>query len=154
MRFKGKIIISLLAVAVLLVIMTLGGLMGSRSGELHLAGDYYFSFFRNNLNFISAERGEIDEIVISSKVEEFFVRDNQIFVTRRPLQNDEMGRGGYNFRLTNTCEYFRIDVSGRKVYGPFSLAEVKNRREWLSLQKAWANPDFGKTLCKLSSVWK
>jgi hypothetical protein len=85
-------------------------------------------------------------------VEEFIVHGNGIYATRRPVVPEDTGSTRSNQRLSDTCEYYRIDMAERKVYGPFKLGEVKTRAEWAFLKQRRANDDFGVTMCKLAAL--
>lgn len=150
--FKARLF-SLVAAA-LLVIAAVSGMPGARDGELHLAGDYYFTHSGGFQNSITEERDGLSEFVIPMKVEEFIVHGRGIFVTRRPVVRQEAGNNRWNFRLADTCEYYRINVAAGKVYGPFTLAEVKNQADWAFLKGSRQNRDFGPTICKLAAAFK
>jgi hypothetical protein len=153
MKLVFKVFLFGLVAAVVLVIAAMFGMPGARDGELHLAGDYYFTHSGGFQNSITEEREGLSEFVIHMKVEEFVVLGNGIFVTRRPVvPGEDAGKGRANHRLSDTCEYYRIDVAERKVYGPFALSEVKNRAEWAFLKRRQADQGFGETMCKLAAI--
>lgn len=146
----GLVTLLVLLVTGLVVSAIFDGL-GVWDEQLHLAGDYYFTFEGGVPNEIREQRDGRIEVVIPMKVEEFIVQGNGIFLVRRPVLDDDAGKNPWNRRLSDTCEHYRIDVAQRKVHGPLLLAEVKNRVEWAFL-KHLDSGDFGPTLCKLSAV--
>lgn len=129
------------------------GLAGPRDGSLRLAGDYYFTHSGGDRNSITEERNGASSLVVPMKVEEFIVEGNGIFVTRRPVLRENVGRDLWIFRLTDTCEYYRIDVQARKLYGPFTSEEVKGHIEWNFLKGRGVDDGFGPTKCKLGTIW-
>ena len=147
-----KLMLFTLAVLAILAIAAMFGMPGARDGERHLAGNYYFSYSGGNQNTITDERGGVASFVIFGKVEEFVVHGNGIFVTRRPVIGRNVGENRWDTVLSDTCEYYRIDVPQREVHGPFTLADVKDRREWTFLKAAPLNADFGATKCKLDAI--
>ncbi|UUZ49077.1 hypothetical protein LP420_00780 [Massilia sp. B-10] len=152
MRVVVKVLLFGLAAAGVLVVAAIGGMPGARDGELHLAGDYYFTHSGGFQNSITEEQDGVSRFVVHAKVEEFIVQGQGVFVSRRPVHRQKIEGGIWNFQLADTCEYFRIDAKARKVYGPFSLAEVKKRPEWHIQKDALKDLDFGPTMCKLSAV--
>ncbi|MES2322878.1 MAG: hypothetical protein V4633_11495 [Pseudomonadota bacterium] len=155
MKVVFKVLLFGLASVAVMAVMAMFGMPGARDGDEHIVGDYYFTHSGGYQNSISEERGGLSGFVIHMKVEEFVVQGNGIFVTRRPVVPGEgAGNGGLNHRLSDTCEYYRINVTERKVYGPFALAEVKNRAEWAFLKKRRFGQGFGATMCKLEAVWE
>jgi hypothetical protein len=154
MKVVFKVLLFGLATGAVVAVAVVFGMPGTRDGALHLAGDYYFTHSGGDQNSISEERDGVSRFVVPMKVEEFVVQESGIFVTRRPVLREETGNHRWNFRPADTCEYYRIDVATRKVYGPFALADVKNRPEWAFLKERRLDQDFGATKCKLVAVWK
>lgn len=152
MRVVFKVLMFGVVTAVVLAVVAMFGMPGARDGESHLAGDYYFTHSGGFQNSITEESNGGSVFVIHNKVEEFIVQGNGIFVTRRPVLREDEGNNSWNYRLSDNCEYYRIDVAERKVYGPYALAEVKNRLEWAFLKQGQRELDFGPTMCKLAAV--
>jgi hypothetical protein len=149
-----KILLSGLALGAVMAIVAVFGMPGMRDGDLHLAGDYYFTHSGGDQNSITEKRDGVTRFVIPMKVEEFVVQGSGIFIARRPVVRQVAGNSSWNSRLADTCEYYRIDVAARKVYGPFALAEVKNRAEWAFLKERRLDQDFGAMMCKVVAVGK
>lgn len=152
MKVVVKVLLFGLTVGGVLVVAAIGGMPGARDGELHLAGDYYFTHSGGFQNSITEEQDGVSRFVVDAKVEEFIAQGQGIFVSRRPVRRQKIEGEIWNSQLADTCEYFRIDVKDRKVNGPFSLAEVKKRPEWNFLKEDLKDLDFGSTTCKLSAV--
>ena len=154
MKVAVKVVLFGVATAAVLVIAALAGMPGARDGERHLAGDYYFTHLSGDQNSITEEKDGVFRVVVDMKVEEFIVHGRGIFVARRPVVEQATESNIRNYLLGNTCEYYRVDVPDRKVFGPFTLAEVKKRSEWNFLKEDRKDRDFGPTMCKLSAVPK
>lgn len=150
MNVVYKVLLLGLVIVTVLTLMVVGGSNGGQDGEIHIAGDYYFTHSGGYQNSITEEPG--GRFVVHMNVEEFIAHGNEIYVTRRPVVAEETGSTRSNQRLSDTCEYYRIDVAVRKVYGPFELADVKTRAEWAVLRQRRADDDFGMTMCKLAAL--
>ncbi len=154
MKVVFKVLLFVLVTAIVLAVAALFGMPGARDGELHLAGRYYFTHSGGFQNSITEERDGLSEFVIHMKVEEFVIQGNDILVTRRPVILEKSAENVHSEqRLSDTCEYYRIDVSEGKVYGPFALAEVQGRAEWALLNQRQGDQDFGDTMCKLAAIF-
>jgi hypothetical protein len=150
MKVVFKVLVFGLVTAAFLALLVVGGSNAGQDGEIHIAGDYYFTHSGGFQNSITEEPG--GGFVVHMKVEEFIVHGNGIYVARRPVVPEDTGRTRGDLRLSDTCEYYRIDVAEREVYGPFKLAEVKTRAEWAFLKQRRGNDDFGVTTCKLAAL--
>ncbi len=154
MKIFGRVLVFGLVAAAVLIAAAIGGMPGSRDGDLHLAGDYYFTHSGGDQNSITEEHDGKLRFVVQMKVEEFIVHGRAIFVARRPVVGQKIDDNIRNSQLDDTCGYYKIDVPDRKVYGPLTLAEVKNHVEWDFLKEGREELDFGPTMCKLSAVRK
>lgn len=154
MRMTFKALLLCLVSGMVVSIAALFGMPGARDGSIHILGDYYFTHSGGDQNSIIEEKAGVSHFVVHMKVEEFIVQGNGIFVTRRPILRREKPDNRRDYQLADTCLYYRIDVVDRKVYGPLTLADVKNRSEWGFLKERRAGGTFGETRCKLDALWE
>lgn len=121
---------------------------GLRDGDEHIVEGYYFSHgsaLGVQMSITKERQGGFTE-VIGTKVEEFIVHDNAIFVTQRPVKST-----GTVDQTTNACLYYRIDMANHKVSGPFTFSDVKTQAEWNFLKQRRPPADWGPTICKFDS---
>ena len=153
MKVAFKVALLCLVSGLVVSVAALFGMPGARDGHEHIAGDYYFTHSGDEQNSIIEEHAGASRFVVHMKVEEFIVQGDGILVTRRPVLRAESANNRWEYHLADTCEYYRIDVAERKVQGPFTLADVRNRAEWAFLKQRRAGGDFGATRCKLDAIW-
>ncbi|KQZ43195.1 hypothetical protein [Duganella sp. Root1480D1] len=153
MKVAFKVLLFCLVPGLAVSIAALFGMPGARDGNVHIAGDYYFTHSGGDQNSIIEEHAGASRFVVHMKVEEFIVQGDGILVTRRPVLRAESANNRWEYRLPDTCEYYRIDVAERKVQGPFTLTDVRNRAEWAFHEQRRARGDFGATRCKLDAIW-
>jgi len=149
----SKVLLLCLVSGMLLSIAALFGMPGARDGNIHIAGDYYFTHAGGDQNSIIEEDTGASRFVVHMKVEEFIVQGDAILVTRRPVLRTESDNNRWEYHLADTCEYYRIDLAEHKVQGPFTLTDVRNRAEWAFLKQRRVGAAFGATSCKLDAVW-
>ena len=111
---------------------------GMKDGSRHIVDRYYFSYLGGDENFIEYKDGKNSEIVIDSKVEDFLVHEDKIYVARYPVIYGRDDDGALISTLSNNCEYWIIDLIDNSVQGPVDKSQVR----LLSRECKWLESKF------------
>lgn len=112
-----KSIVTILAVlAGLFVLAIIFSSRGARDFEESIINDYEYSDaggYEKTIVYSGNERSQ--EIIIDSRVDEYRVEGDKLWVARRPRVSDLAADGALDSRLLPTCEYWVIDTKTHKV---------------------------------------
>lgn len=95
---------------------------GMKDEVTKIAGPYYFSHSGGDQNLIERAVDGESEIVIQAKVLDFLLLEENIYVSRRPVLYKRESQV-LKSSLSNSCEYWIININNGTALGPFENIE-------------------------------
>ena len=119
-----------------IIILLIGCGPGAGDGSTNIGYGYVFEMSGGDATYIQYVGNESEKgAVIPSRVEQFHLYDDWIFVSRMPRQIYQEGDVTES-KIIQVCEYWVINGKTHEVKGPFEKAKLSGIQEWVALNKS------------------